>query len=1176
MRIPMSYPGLSMLLATMLSLGACANSADSEDDDDDGATDADTDGDTDGDADTDADADADADADTDTDADTDSDTDSSTEGYDCATAIEIADEPALFLFSDNWSHFQGDSFDSTMSGCSDSGGHSAWFLLTVPGEEYLKVEKTNGATVGINVVDACDATSCIASGANKLTWFNESTSPREVYVVVESDFAISQGAMDFTFDRYVKQGETCESGHLMSGPYPQTVVLDGNEYEVDPMPTGCGSGYTTDAADVWFRIPVPAATQLTFTASSAGYYGWYYGYSLDCASCVSNTYAYSPASFEYKNTSGSTEYVYAFIQDDYGYDDWKMLGGPYTGTAAMTPLPAGDACAVAIDIDETALPHTWTSTNPLFVHSCPAGICPGTSGPDVWHAIDVPAGQVLKVTKNAGPAAFFAAVSSCTASSALYFSTNPQVLVWQNATASTQTLYVVAGAVSSSSISTLSITFDIQTPAPGDFCGSAIPVAANDTTPKTGNWADFGDYFWGGPGCGAASGKDVWYAVEVPSGEKLLITETSATDTTIQVKASCTSGSCVVSGLSEVAHYINTTYDDQVVYVAIEAALANPPQAGYSVTFGWEVPPEGDLCVNPIPIGGAVETWTGSWSVFMNSSTFQAQNGCWPAAGRDAWFDVEVPAGERLTIYQDSSIPAAVHVVDDCGDEATCSSSGVDEADWYNTGASLAAARVGVEALSAAVVGGPIELEFVREPIGEGDACSTAFEVAPGDLPFEASADLWEYGTAWPGNTGCIAAGGSDVWWTVDVPPDQVVFFEETSSTDTTLYLALDCPLTSCVVGADEPEKVNWYNSGTATVTVFAVARATSAADNGAVIDVALDVGNASPGDFCSNAIVVGSTSLPFTWAGNLTSFTDGFTGQATGGCIPVTGGAEVWFQVPVPAGHWLTAKNNSSTATAIQVLGSCATQTCLEASNGTIFWQNEGSATTVYVAVEGVGVLSGTLDVEIDVLDVPPTLFGPDAYGYWGATDDDVSVCPDISSTGTLLSMWYGENVSVNLGGSFAFYGQSYSSAYVAWDGVIGFGSPVEYSGGWLPIPTGDSYVAMPLIAPYWSYMDPEAPGAAGIYHHSWTEGSKSFFGVQWKIPAEWGLTNYDIRMVLELGSGMIHFCYLDTTTGSTYYDYGVYAASGIQQSSTAGLQYSYDQPVLTEGLHVWIVSPD
>ena len=45
---------------------------------------------------------------------------------------------------------------------------------------------------------------------------------------------------------------------------------------------------------------------------------------------------------------------------------------------------------------------------------CPAGVCPGTSGPDVWHVLDVPADTVLRVEKTAGAAnAFIAAVTSC-------------------------------------------------------------------------------------------------------------------------------------------------------------------------------------------------------------------------------------------------------------------------------------------------------------------------------------------------------------------------------------------------------------------------------------------------------------------------------------------------------------------------------------------------------------------------------------------------------------------------------------------------------------------------------------------------------------------------------------------------------------------------------------------
>ncbi|MFO8073159.1 MAG: hypothetical protein R6V85_14905 [Polyangia bacterium] len=1168
----------SFVCAGLICLGSafgCADSASTEDDDDtDTGTGSDSGGDTDvdgdSDSDSDSDTDTDSDGDTDSDSDSDGDTDSATEGYDCENPIVIPNEPALFEMDDNWSHFQTDTFDSTLPNCSDSGGTTAWFELSVPAGHTLDVEKTNGATVGINVVEGCDAEQCLASDVNRLVWPNIGDQDALWMVAVETDFAISQAAMEISFDRYEKHGETCLDGVPLDGPYPHSESLTAADYELDEMPSGCGQSYYY-GEDVWFDVPVPPATALTFEAAGDTYYGYLLGYSLDCASCELGTDSYTATSFEYTNTGEETVHVHAFVQN------YQADTGQYTGTATLTPLPDGDTCGGAIDVDESALPASWSDDNPLFNHTCPSGVCPGTSGPDVWHEIDVPAGDVLTATRPAGPDAFFAIVDSCAATDALFFSAEPQLAVWQNTAETARTVLLVAGAVGASAIDTLEIEIDVYTPAEGDFCGSAIPVFAGDTTLFDGLWAEIGDGFWGGDGCAEAAGPEAWYAVEVPSGEKLTATESSASDTTLHVLADCEAGACAASSAGEVVDHLNISPADELVYVAVEAADADPVADGWEVSFSWQISVEGDLCVDPIEIPEAESAWSGSWADYMDSQTLETADGCGWAAGRDVWLDVTTGAGQRLIAEQISAIPTEIQLVEGCADGDGCLSHGEDEAIWYNDSAVSAPAHLAVEAISSAVVGGPVDLAFYRESIPAGDACTTAFDVDETGLPALVEADLWNHGPAWP-SSWCAPAEGADAWWVVDVPPGNVVFLEETSSTDSAVYLAADCPATGCVASADEPERINWYNGADSTVPVWAVVKAVSAWDNGASVSAVIDVGPAAQGDFCSTAIDLSDETMPHDWSDDLGDYTDGFVGLAANGCAETTG-SEVWFRLEVPAGDWLTASDGSSTPVTIQLAESCASSQCLDNSaGGSLFWENDsGESVTVHVAVEGDGVSDGPLELTFDVIDAPPTLFGPDAYGYWGATDDDVSVCPDISQDGTQIEMYWGSVVQVSMGTEFQLYGQLYSDAYVAWDGLVSFGQANSYSGGWYQIPTGDPYIDMPFIAPYWSEMEPEYSTDGGVFHHSWDEGGQTLFEVQWQVPAYGGASSdYDIRMVLEGDTGKIHFCYVDTDTGDAYYNDGGYATSGIQQDSSQGLQYSYQQAILTEGLHTWFVSPD
>jgi hypothetical protein len=144
------------------------------------------------------------------------------------------------------------------------------------------VEKTSGATVGINIVDSCDSTECIASDTNRVVWPNVSDEEVTWLVAIETDFAISQAAME--------------------GPYPETVDGDLGDFESDSMPTNCGSA---SGRDVWFNIPVPPATQMDFTGTLGSSFSL--GYSLDCDTCEEfQNWLWTSGSFTYTNTSAAT------------------------------------------------------------------------------------------------------------------------------------------------------------------------------------------------------------------------------------------------------------------------------------------------------------------------------------------------------------------------------------------------------------------------------------------------------------------------------------------------------------------------------------------------------------------------------------------------------------------------------------------------------------------------------------------------------------------------------------------------------------------------------------------------------------------------------------------------------------------------------------------------------
>jgi hypothetical protein len=215
--MPRTFVHCLLLIALALTWGSCQRyadiSLDNEDDggndsDSDSDSDSDTDGDSDTDNDSDADSDSDSDSDTDTDIDSDSDSDTDTDTcleYDmnqCELPIPVPDDPLEWEYLNNWACFQEDTFDSYQLGCSESDGSTAWFAVMVPAGFTLEVDKTSGATVGINLVADCEMVGCLAADTNFISWDNPPESVvTDFHVAVETDFEIASADMVLVFSR---------------------------------------------------------------------------------------------------------------------------------------------------------------------------------------------------------------------------------------------------------------------------------------------------------------------------------------------------------------------------------------------------------------------------------------------------------------------------------------------------------------------------------------------------------------------------------------------------------------------------------------------------------------------------------------------------------------------------------------------------------------------------------------------------------------------------------------------------------------------------------------------------------------------------------------------------------------------------------------------------------------
>jgi hypothetical protein len=973
-----------LVAATAAWLCSCAESSETKHDDDAG---------TDLDVDSDVDADTDADSDSDTDSDTDEiDAGPPDGGAACADPIEIPADQLEWDFLSDWVFFNEDALDMTaMAECHEAEGNEAWFKVLVPNGYTISVKLNNGGLFWANFITGCDAAACetsdLASQTNVPRWQNVSGADQEIYIVFESNILISSGDLDCTFSRYEMNGEDCPGAYVMdeaTTATPQSVVMAIDGYQYDTLPTSCQS---QSGIDIWFDLVIPPSTKATFTGSIPTYYGsTYYGYSLDCESCIYSTYSYlydtdgvSEVTFDYRNSTDATVHLHTYLQTD-----TETTAGNATATLALEALPAGDTCGNAIAA--TPLPYAWSDASTLFLHDCDTALCSTTVGPDVWFAVTVPAGQVLRVEKTAGTANSFiaAATGTCGALTKIDLVQapgDPEILVWHNTGASDVAVHIVAGLVAAGTLATTQFEISAAPPVPGDFCTSAIEITQGDTAAKTGEWATFGDYFWGGDGCAEADGVDVWFEVPVPhtSGQRLRVTESeNEDDIGMSVKSACADVACVVSstGSGELLYLNTTDSDDQIVYVALEPLTDSPTSSDYSVSFAWETPPQGDLCASDrIPIDTTADSdaeWTGDWTTFMDTATMTDPT-CEVANGKDVWFDVTIGAGEQLVVSDVAyDAETRLHVVDACGSDEICSfSSATGQLVWNNDTGADATIIVAIEALDATAISGPIDVSFVAQDIPAYSSCSTAFLANASPAATNDVRNLQSFSSTWP-NGVCADASGNAVWYEVAVPNGQAVKVQETYSLDTVVYLADSCPVTdTCINSSDTPELVAWYNATGSEATIYAVTRGATATTGLVKTNISFDT-DVILGSYCSYPISKDLTSTATsTWTGNLSAFENTFTGGT--GCAGVAG-PDIWFAVTVPASNWLNVYDSGTVAIAIQALDGCSSNECAQSSGNAIWWHNtSASSKTVYILVEGDDVTSGVLNLTFHRQTTPP-----------------------------------------------------------------------------------------------------------------------------------------------------------------------------------------------------------
>ncbi|GEM_PF-1054018 len=193
----------------------------------------------------------------------------------------------------------------------------------------------------------------------------------------------------------------------------------------------------------------------------------------------------------------------------------------------------------------------------------------------------------------------------------------------------------------------------------------------------------------------------------------------------------------------------------------------------------------------------------------------------------------------------------------------------------------------------------------------------------------------------------------------------------------------------------------------------------------------------------------------------------------------------------------------------------------------------------------------------------------GPDPFGYTFVDSNEPGGARYnwIDATdGTPLNLGDDDEANVTLPFAFTFYGVSSTAIRVGNNGGLIFNATT----GDLPFTNADlgTTTYNNLIVPFWDDIDSDA---GNVYYKVVGTPPYRIFVLEWyDRPHFSNVGDATFELLLYETTNNIKFQYQDVVFGNTLYDYGASATVGIRQSGNNYLQYSYNQPVLSDGLAI------
>ncbi len=204
------------------------------------------------------------------------------------------------------------------------------------------------------------------------------------------------------------------------------------------------------------------------------------------------------------------------------------------------------------------------------------------------------------------------------------------------------------------------------------------------------------------------------------------------------------------------------------------------------------------------------------------------------------------------------------------------------------------------------------------------------------------------------------------------------------------------------------------------------------------------------------------------------------------------------------------------------------------------------------------------------------------DAYGYFGCsiTLPPASLpCPDISATGTPISLTDDSSSMIPIGFNFDFYGANYTNVWVNSNGGVAFDRSWSSLSNTCTMPYTSGFSAQEFVSIMWDDLRPS--GARDVLYQLVGTAPNRQLVVRYDIARYFSSpSNGVFSVVLNEGSNNIEVCYYDTDFGDVAYNGGASATSSINHGSTTpgpstGLLYSCNAANLTDGLLLRYIHP-